>query len=632
MDSKTAPASPSTLRSLLPALVFVLGLLVLVVAAYDTSYSALPPSEKRYTTTRTDVEILKADAKRSAHRDQWLKLAEEFYDIYTRDSQWPNRPAALFRSAEVMEELGKRSFAPRDFRLAVERYELLAEKHAASRLADDALLRAAIIRAERLNDRDGALRILRRIRTQYPRADMAPEAAKVEKALLAQNAVPPTASPTAPRAPGKEGAASRQQGKKQDAELTRISWATLGRNKVQITVELDRHAPWQVRMREGGKGRPARLTLEMRDTIPVEQVRSGARIKDSLLTRVLVKHDKTKTTSLAFDFTSARRYDAKVEQHPFRIVLTVLAGNAMPARGAGPRVGFAELRTPSPDSAYLRQPRRHAGQAQASRQASGRQAAPAVSAKNAVSEDMAAQLGLTVQSVFIDAGHGGKDPGTLHNSVVERELVLDISRRVGRLLAANGLDVHYSRTSNVGVALSARPRKANSLRADLFVSIHVNANNDASVSGFETFYLDLARSTHAARVATLENAASDRKLGDMQSVLADVMLSSRTQESSRLAGDIQRAALFRLAHRGFEVRNGGSRSAPFHVLIGAGMPAVLVEVGYCTNVKEAKRLASPQYRHALAEGIAEGILAYRNRLQHRHSAQFTLTGRGEGAI
>ena len=648
-------------RRLLPCVGFVLGLLVLVVLAYDDGYGALPPVEKRYTAARDALERLRNDAKCNIYRDQWLKLADEFHDIYQRDTTWVNRPAALYRSAEVLEELGSRSFAVRDYKAAVERYELLARKHASSRLADDALLRVAVIKAKHLDDRDGALKVVRQMRSQYPRGDMTADAVELEKTLLAEARA--EASRTAPAAgqgekradtpdsaagaggtdksPSRPDAASAPMAG--NARLTQVSWTSLSRDKVQITVELNRHAPWQVRMHDADKkGGSPRLVLQVDDAVPVEQVQAGARVKGSLLTRVRVTRDQDKNTLLAFDFSAARRYDAKVEQNPFRIVLTVTAGNTAPLREAGARLGFAENTLPGPDGAVVAEARvasarkaseearetavrasrspRPVAEARAARADEDKAPQRVRASGAAVAGNLAEQLGLTVQTVFIDAGHGGKDPGTLHNGVVEREVVLDISRRVGRMLSANGLDVVYSRSSDASVPLSLRPQKANSARADLFVSIHVNAHPDANISGFETFYLDLARNAQAARVATLENAASDRKLGDMQSVLADVMLNARTQESSRLAGDIQRRAVSRLERRGFAAKDGGTRSAPFHVLIGAGMPAVLVEVGYCTNNREARLLTSPNYRHALAEGIAEGIMAYKDRLQVRHSA------------
>lgn len=692
--------SLSMWRRLLPCIGFVLGFLVLAVLVYDDGYGALPPVEKRYAATRAAVDVLRMDAKRNIYRDQWLKLADEYYDIYRRDNRWPNRPAALYRSAEVLEELGGRSFAERDYKAAVERYELLAKENPTSRLADDALLRVASITANKLDDKEGALRVLQRIRTQYPRGDMTSDALELERELRAEAKANASAAKQSSAA---QGGADNQRKTNKDknapaakdaamASLTQVSWTSLGRDKVQITVELNRHAPWQVRMRDADKkGASPRLVLEMDDTVPAEQVQAGARVKGSLLTRVLVNKNKNNTTALMFDFTAARRYDARVEQNPFRIVLTVTAGNAAPSRGVGSRLGFAESTLPEPETYGVAEARVNAVRSAAERlreaekvadmakveraeraekaeresvakakpgrpdkadkkdkadtarnvATASSQAAKGEQERNArrvgasataVGGSMAEQLGLTVQTVFIDAGHGGKDPGTIHNGIVERDVVLDIARRVGRLLNANGIDVVFSRSSDIAVPLSSRPQKANRARADLFVSIHVNAHSETNISGFETFYLDLARNAQAARVATLENAASDRKLGDMQSVLADVMLNARTQESSRLAGDIQRRAVSRLGRRGFEVKDGGTRSAPFHVLIGAGMPAVLVEVGYCTNPSEAKRLTSANYRHALSEGIAEGIMAYKDRLQVRHSAQFSLTSSALGAI
>ncbi len=216
--------------------------------------------------------------------------------------------------------------------------------------------------------------------------------------------------------------------------------------------------------------------------------------------------------------------------------------------------------------------------------------------------------------------------------MLERVITLDVARTLGRLLAANGLDVVYSRTEDTTLGLRQRTDLANAAGADLFVSIHVNANNDARVCGFETYYLDLAADPEAARVAALENAHSDRSLGEMQNVLADVMLNARVQESRALARQVQRLALFRLQRRAFSVRNNGVKSAPFHVLLGAQMPAVLVELGYCTHADEARNLKNPRYRLALAEGLAEGILAYRDQLLQRRTAQNSLTPQGAGAM
>jgi N-acetylmuramoyl-L-alanine amidase len=329
--------------------------------------------------------------------------------------------------------------------------------------------------------------------------------------------------------------------------------------------------------------------------VPLDQIRGGARVTDSPLSAVRVDAASREQTRLFFDFVRLARYETRVEQQPFRIILDVLAQEGKATQSVSEK---------------------KQGNTQAVR-AAGQ---PNVSVLAAVApKDLASQLALNVQSVFIDAGHGGKDPGTSHNGLVEREITLDVARRVGRLLRNRGLEVQYSREKDIHIALDERSRSANKARADLFVSLHVNASTDAQVSGFETYYLDIAGNAEAARLATMENAGSDQKMGDLTSILTDFMLSARTQESRQLAQTLQHAALARLGKQRYATKDGGVKAAPLHVLIGTGMPAVLVELGYCSNREEARRLAGTAYRQSLAEGIAEGILAYRDKLLRKQT-------------
>ena len=249
-----------------------------------------------------------------------------------------------------------------------------------------------------------------------------------------------------------------------------------------------------------------------------------------------------------------------------------------------------------------------------------------------VNNVVAGQPGLSVQRVFIDAGHGGRDPGTIHNDVIERNITLDIALRLGRLLEDNGLEVIYSRRKDVAVSLRDRTGKANQAGADLFVSIHVNAHEDRGINGFETYYLDISRDPRAVRVASQENARNDRNLGEVQKILSDGMLTARQYESRRLGTDIQKQSLARLKRRGYTVRDNGTRAAPFIVLLGARMPCVLVEVGYCSNPHEARNLLDARYRMILAEGLAEGILSYSDRVRQNRTAQNSLTPPASGAM
>jgi len=580
---------------LLPACAFLLALCTLVTVLYDNGYGSLPPAEQRYSKAKNELDSLRSGDARAVQRESWLRMANEFQEVYDLDPKWAHRPAALFRKAESLRELARRSGGQRDYQHAAATFEALAMRHAESRLADDALLAAAEIKATFLGDAAGALRLLTRIRTQYAHGDMLPQALELERKLTRQSAfkeaVQPRQAQPAPR---------RKAG-----TLTQIAWKTLNANQVQIVVELDRSVSWQARwMQVKHAAAPSCLILELQGALPTDQIRAGARVTGSPLKAVRVDSASGERTRLFFDFASLARYETRVEQEPFSIILDVLAEDSKTAR--------------LPDNVAEKKHNKNvqtvctAGSPNASVQVV---AAP---------KDLASQLALSVQTVFIDAGHGGKDPGASHNGLVEQEVTLDVARRVGRLLQNRGIDVQYSREKNVYFSLHDRTRMANKVKADLFVSIHVNASTDAQTAGFETFYLNIASNTEAARLATMENAGSDKKMGDLTTVLADFMLSARTQESRQLAQTLQNAALSRLGKLRYTTKDGGVKAAPLHVLIGTGMPAVLVELGYCSNREEARRLAGTAYRQVLAEGIAEGILAYRDKLLRKQTVDVKL--------
>ena len=226
-----------------------------------------------------------------------------------------------------------------------------------------------------------------------------------------------------------------------------------------------------------------------------------------------------------------------------------------------------------------------------------------------IAQNLAAQLGLAVRTVVIDAGHGGRDPGAMHHGVVEKDINLDLAKRLTEILSKRGYAVKLTRDRNKWLSLGERVRYGKKAQGDLFVSIHVNACENPKASGFETYILDFARTSSASRLAVIENANSGR-LGDMDKVLTEIVRGARTAESRRLADKIQAATLGQLRKQGYKVQDGGVKGAPFFVLVGSSMPSVLVEVGYCSNKYEASRLKNPKYRQQMAQGIANGIHAY----------------------
>jgi len=216
--------------------------------------------------------------------------------------------------------------------------------------------------------------------------------------------------------------------------------------------------------------------------------------------------------------------------------------------------------------------------------------------------------------IVIDAGHGGKDSGAIgYKKYQEKRAVLKIAKLLKNMLIKQGYKVYLTREDDTFVKLSDRTHFANQKKADLFISIHANAapaSQKLSLKGIETFFLSPAKTAKAKRIAAKENASAM----NLDTISKDTLLSflNRTKivQSNKLAIDIQSGILSSVKKKYDKIIDGGVREAPFWVLVGAQMPAVLVEIGYITNPLEGERLFNPFYQKALAKGILQGINNY----------------------
>lgn len=540
------PHSPSPAAGRLLRLLLAVFAVALIVAA-PSGVHAAPSFEQQYEKAKQDMERLKNDSKRGGWREPWEALAQSFFDLHEKYPRWRNRPAALFRSALAMEELAKRSMLRQDAQTAVDRYGVFLKNYAGHVLADDALFGIARIKAERFNDFSGAQEALNAIQNQYPRGDVAPEAKLYAQRLKA----------------ALEAAKNSTPGKKTAALLTDMKWENQ-KGLAVITLEFDRPIIWSIDTQSGSKKNdtPNRMVVDLMGVNPASTIRPGIKVQGSSLRRMRLDLSAPDKTRLLLDFRQVKRFMVKTESSPFRIVVTTSATDAAMPRG----IAFGQgLQSSDPLFRFA------------------------------------------ARTVVLDPGHGGKDPGTVHNGIVEREVTLDIAKRVGSILAGKGIQVQYTRTDNTWVSLSTRAYMANQARADALLSIHVNASPNESACGLETYFPDTAASNaDANKLVGLENANGGHK-GDVSPASAS---SARSQESRRLADTVQKCALSVMKEKSFSVRDGGVKSGPFRVLLAANIPGVLVEVGYCSNAQEAANLAIPAYRQALAEGIASGILAH----------------------
>jgi len=223
------------------------------------------------------------------------------------------------------------------------------------------------------------------------------------------------------------------------------------------------------------------------------------------------------------------------------------------------------------------------------------------------------QLGLGVNTIVIDPGHGGKDPGTLNRklNLKEKTIVLDIAKRLKSIFNKyTKYKIVLTRSRDVYIPLEKRTAIANSLNADIFVSIHLNSAPRKTARGVETYFLSITRDPWAIRVAATENAMSTKSIGQIKSIIEKILSNNKVTESKILSKYVQKSVVYSLKRKYSLIYDNGVKKAPFYVLVGAKMPACLAEVSFLSNKYEAKRLMYSNYRYLIAKGLYNGIINY----------------------
>jgi N-acetylmuramoyl-L-alanine amidase len=218
-----------------------------------------------------------------------------------------------------------------------------------------------------------------------------------------------------------------------------------------------------------------------------------------------------------------------------------------------------------------------------------------------------------IRKIVIDAGHGGNDPGAIGRSdLQEKDVNLDIAKRLSSLLKSKGVEVVMSRAQDKFIPLPARIEIANNSGSDLFISIHSNANHARSLKGFEVYYIssganDSKRALNAAKNATLDldSACLASNSLNLKAILWDMLYTFDRAESIELS-----RAICRSMDNNSDTKILGIKGANFEVLRGVRMPAVLIETGFLSNRDEERMLRNSYYRQKIAEAIIQGIGDY----------------------
>jgi N-acetylmuramoyl-L-alanine amidase len=238
------------------------------------------------------------------------------------------------------------------------------------------------------------------------------------------------------------------------------------------------------------------------------------------------------------------------------------------------------------------------------------------------SRSLTRALGLKVNRIVIDAGHGGHDDGTIGpHGVLEKDVVLDVALRLSKLVEERlGAEVVLTRSDDTFIPLHERTAIANQRHADLFLSIHANSSPAREVGGTETFFLNFTNAPDALNVAARENAGSDKTVGELKDLIQTITLNDKIEESHTFAQDIQNSIQAQAARSNPAAHNRGVKRAPFVVLIGASMPSVLAEIGFLSNSRDESNLGKPEYRQKVAEALYKGLSQYSQSLSHFDAA------------
>jgi N-acetylmuramoyl-L-alanine amidase len=366
---------------------------------------------------------------------------------------------------------------------------------------------------------------------------------------------------------------------------------------VRITLALEREVTFSERRLVD----PPRVFIDLHDVAPSAAVENATvALGDPIVRRLRVVPLPGRRTQIAIDLVAPADYSVYALYNPFRLVIDFERRGRRTAAAATGGATAARRGAAATDSAAV----------------IGSAAPRPPSANAAGGFSLSRQLGLRAARIVIDPGHGGHDPGTETAGLTEAALVLDVALRLERLLTrGNHAEVVLTRRDDTFVPLEERTATANRGEADLFLSIHANAHAAAAVRGVETYVLNFAATPEAEALAARENAASSRSMRELPDLVRAIAADNKLDESRDFARIVQRTLYQRLRTVNKGLKNLGVKQAPFMVLVGARMPAILAEIAFMTNRQDAALLRTDRYRQQIAEALLAGITGYQETLK-----------------
>ncbi len=374
-----------------------------------------------------------------------------------------------------------------------------------------------------------------------------------------------------------------------------------------VVVDMEDQVPYEVHRLMS----PERIYFDLHDTVLSPELDGKTmEVGDASLTRVRIAQPVAGVTRIVLDTKGGSNFSVSMESSPYRLVVELrgsektLAANQFAPKGAPPKLTSAAAdATPVPLKA----------------------APVAALAVKASGQPLPARTGKF--RIVLDAGHGGWDLGTVgRQGLLEKDLVLDVTQRLGKLLQARlGSEVMFTRADDTYLPLDQRADFANQAQADLFVSVHANYSSSAAARGVETYYTNLF-SAPGSREVEKHDDGTFAKLTPVS--LSAGGLHEKIEESRRLAESVQRSLYATLAAKSPDIRNRGIKDSAFAVLTGTTMPAILTEISFVSSPADERNLQSAIYRQQIAEALYQGIARYQQSSPRAKVAQLqTATAR-----
>jgi N-acetylmuramoyl-L-alanine amidase len=357
-----------------------------------------------------------------------------------------------------------------------------------------------------------------------------------------------------------------------------------------VVIDMDDQVPYEVHRLSS----PERIYFDLHDTALAPDLDGKTlEIGDASLTKVRVAQPLAGITRIVLDTKDGSNFAVSMESNPYRLVIEL--------RGSDRAVQASRL--PPPDVLEKNQ-----------------QKLSALSPVPIKPEDEQLRTKIGRFRIVLDAGHGGWDLGTVgREGLLEKDLVLDVTERLGKLLASRlGADVIYTRTSDDYLPLDQRAEIANQSQADLFISVHANYSNSVNARGVETYYTNFFSAPGSREAEKQENGAAARPI-EIQ--LSANELKEKVESSRELATSVQKALYSTLAALTPGLRNRGVKGSSFVVLTGTAMPAVLTEISFVSSPTDEHNLQSEPYRQHIAEALYKGISRYEATAHRVQTAQ-----------